>query len=217
LLRAQSVKGTCRVLCFSPRHDLTLAHMQVSEILTVVDTWAEQYAELSEQYLWVQIFENKGAIMGCSNPHPHGQIWASNALPQLPSKEDQQQLRYYQEHHKPLLLDYLSLELEKQERIIIENDYWVVVVPYWAVWPFETLLLPRFPVGRLPQLNPDQRLALAQILKRLLIRYDNLFETSFPYSMGWHNAPNHNNTHKTSTEHWQLHAHFTPRCSARLQ
>lgn len=208
LLRAQSVKGTCRVLCFSPRHDLTLAHMQLDEILSVVDMWADQYAELSEQYLWVQIFENKGAMMGCSNPHPHGQIWASNALPQLPSKEEQQQQRYYQEHHHPLLLDYLSLELEKQERVIVENDYWVVVVPYWAVWPFETLLLPRFPVARLPQLNPDQRFALAQILKRLLVRYDNLFETSFPYSMGWHNAPN--NIHKTSAEHWQLHAHFYP-------
>ncbi len=147
-----------------------------------------------------------GAAMGSSNPHPHGQIWAIDALPNEPAKEDARQRAYFGEYGRPLLLDYANLERERQERAVIQNDHWLVVVPWWAVWPYETLFLPRQPVLRLPDLTGAQRDALADILKRLLIRYDNLFETSFPYSMGWHGAP----FAPDSQAHWQLHAHFYP-------
>jgi len=209
LLQMETQRGTCRVLCFSPRHDLTLAEMPISGIREVVDAWTEQAAELGERWRWVQIFENRGAMMGASNPHPHGQIWAGDILPMEHVKEDRAQGRYFRQHSSPLLLDYLDLELDRRERIVVENDHWLVVVPFWAVWPFETLLLPKRHVLRLPELDNAQRDALAAILKRLLVRYDNLFETSFPYSMGWHAAP----TGPALTEdmnHWQLHAHFYP-------
>jgi UDPglucose--hexose-1-phosphate uridylyltransferase len=205
LLGLEAVRGTCRVICFSPRHDLTLPEMSTADIRRVVDVWAEQTAVLGEQYRWVQVFENKGAIMGCSNPHPHGQIWALDALPNEPFKEDRAQHRYREENGRSLLLDYLHLELEQQERLVVENDHWVALVPYWAVWPFELLLLPRRHVLRLPDLGEPERDALADILKRLLTRYDNLFETAFPYSMGWHGAP-----FGGENNHWQLHAHFYP-------
>lgn len=206
LLQAQSVQGTCRVLCFSSRHDLTLPEMTVEEIRTVVDVWAEQVTELGQKYRWVQIFENKGAVMGCSNPHPHGQIWAGTALPNEPAREERLQKTYYAGHGSPLLLDYARLETEAQERIVVENEHWLAVVPYWAVWPFETLLLPRRHVLHLPDLSEAERNGLAALLKRLLTRYDNLFEVSFPYSMGWHGAP----TDDGDYPHWQLHAHFYP-------
>ena len=144
--------------------------------------------------------------MGCSNPHPHGQIWASDFIPNEPAKEDREQLAWFQRHGVPLLLDYLKLELESALRVIVENEHWVVVSPYWAVWPYETLLLPRRHVRDLPSLTPDERAALASILKRFLTRYDNLFEVSFPYSMGWHGAPSLGG----DSPHWQLHAHFYP-------
>ncbi len=206
LLRPQSVQGTCRVICFSPRHDLTLPEMELADICTVISVWADQVTELGQTYRWVQIFENKGAVMGCSNPHPHGQIWASNILPNEPAKEDAHQRAYFEQYGSPLLLDYVNLELEQQERIVAENEHWLAVVPYWAVWPFETLLLPKTHALRLPGLNPAQRDGLARILKELLTRYDNLFETSFPYSMGWHGAP----TGPGHYDYWQLHAHFYP-------
>ncbi len=206
LLRAESESGTSRVICFSPRHNLTLPEMEIADIRQVVETWVKQIIELGPQYRWVQLFENKGAVMGCSNPHPHGQVWAQHNLPNEPAKEERQQRTYFSEHQTPLLLDYANVELEQQERLVIENDHWLVVVPYWAVWPFETLLLPRRHVLRLPDLTDGERDSLAQILKRLLTRYDNLFETSFPYSMGWHGAPNDNEDYA----HWQLHAHFYP-------
>lgn len=206
LLQAQSVAGTSRVICFSPRHDVTLPEMEVAEIRGVVDVWAAQTAELGQIYRWVQVFENKGAIMGCSNPHPHGQIWTMTDLPNEPRKEDDHQRAYLAEHGRPLLMDYLDLELQQEERLVVTNDHWVALVPYWAVWPFEILLTPRAHVQRLPDLNDVQRDALANILKRLLTRYDNLFETSFPYSMGWHGAPFTDEDH----DHWQLHAHFYP-------
>ncbi len=189
LLQAESEQGECRVICFSPRHDLTLPEMPVAGIRHVVDVWADQTVELGQRYRWVQVFENKGAVMGCSNPHPHGQIWAGSALPHEPAKEDRQQRAYFEQHGRPLLLDYVDLELSQPERVVIANDHWLAVVPYWALWPFEILLLPRRHVLRLPDLSDDERNALADILKRLLTRYDNLFETSFPYSMGWHGAP----------------------------
>ena len=206
LLRAEAEPGTCRVVCFSPRHDLTLAEMSLPEILRVIDTWVEQAAELGQVYRWVQIFENKGAIMGCSNPHPHGQIWCGDSLPDLPAREERAQRAYSAGHAQPLLLDYLALELQKGERIVVENEEWVVLVPFWAVWPFETMLLPRRHTMRLPDMDAAQRQGLAEILKNLLVRYDNLFETSFPYSMGWHPAPNKTD----AAAHWQLHAHFFP-------
>ena len=213
LLRAKSQSGTCRVACFSPRHDLSLPEMPVEEIRGVVEMWAAQTAELGESYRWVQIFENKGAVMGCSNPHPHCQIWGGDALPNEPAKEERQQRSFFQEHGSPLLVEYVKLEAARQERVVVENAHWLAVVPYWAVWPFETLLLPRRHVLRLPDLNDAERDSLASILKRLLTRYDNLFEVSFPYSMGWHGAP----TPSTSSgcldddhAHWQLHAHFYP-------
>ncbi len=206
LMQAQSVAGTSRVICFSPHHDVTLPEMEVSEIRGVVDVWAMQTAELGQRYRWVQVFENKGAIMGCSNPHPHGQIWTMTDLPNEPRKEDDHQRAYLAEHGRPLLMDYLDLELQQEERLVVANDHWVALVPYWAVWPFEILLTPRAHVQRLPDLNDVQRDALADILKRLLTRYDNLFETSFPYSMGWHGAPFTDEDH----DHWQLHAHFYP-------
>jgi UDPglucose--hexose-1-phosphate uridylyltransferase len=189
LLRAESEPGICRVVCFSPRHDLTLPEMSVEGICNVVDVWAEQTVELGQRYRWVQVFENKGEIMGCSNPHPHGQIWAQSTLPNEPAKEERQQRTYFEEHGSPLLVDYANLEVVQQERIVVESEHWLAVVPYWAVWPFETLLLPRRHVLRLPDLDDAERDALARILKRLLTKYDNLFEVSFPYSMGWHGAP----------------------------
>jgi len=196
LLRAESERGTCRVICFSPRHDLTLPEMPVVAIRDVVDVWAAQTAELGQRYRWVQVFENKGRMMGCSNPHPHGQIWGGSALPNEPAKEDRQQRAYLEKHGVPLLVDYANLEAARQARgglqtvrMVVENEHWLAVVPYWAVWPFETLLLPRRHVLRLPDLSDPERDGLAQILKRLLTKYDNLFEASFPYSMGWHGAP----------------------------
>jgi UDPglucose--hexose-1-phosphate uridylyltransferase len=209
LLQMQTQRGTCRVLCFSPRHDLTLAEMPGPDIRRVVDAWAEQVIELGEQWRWVQVFENRGAMMGASNPHPHGQIWAGDILPTEPDKEDREQRRYYYQHSSPLLLDYLDLELAQRERIVVENEHWLAVVPFWAVWPFETLLLPKRRVLRLPDLDDAQRHALADILKRLLVRYDNLFEASFPYSMGWHGAPTGPDLGQ-DMGHWQLHAHFYP-------
>lgn len=206
LFVSQATQGICRVICFSPRHDLTLPEMPQSEIRAVVDVWAGQVIELGADYRWVQVFENKGEIMGCSNPHPHGQVWATNWLPNEVAKEEFHQHAYFQQYNHPLLMDYAQRELEREERIVIENDSWLVVVPYWAVWPFETLLLPRRHVLRLPDLSDDERDSLADILKRLLTRYDNLFEVAFPYSMGWHGAPNDNADHT----HWQLHAHFYP-------
>lgn len=206
LFRSEQAQGECRVICFSPRHDLSLPEMDLDAIRAVVDLWQEQTAELGQKYPWVQIFENKGASMGCSNPHPHGQIWASSFLPNEASKEDTNQANYFQKNKSSLLLDYCNYELEKEERIVTLNDDWLVVVPYWATWPYETLLLPRFKASRMTDLNDGQKKSLADILKRLLTRYDNLFQTSFPYSMGWHGAP----FLEESTEHWQLHAHFYP-------
>lgn len=206
LFRMQPVRGECRVICFSPRHDLTLAQMEVAEIRGVVDVWADQVTDLGRTYRWVQLFENKGAVMGCSNPHPHGQVWAGSALPNEPAAEDRHQKLYFDQHGSPLLIDVARREHEPGTRLVVTNDHWLALVPFWAVWPFETLLLPRRHVLRLPDLSADERNSLAEILRRLLIRYDNLFETSFPYSMGWHGAP----TGEGEFSHWQLHAHFYP-------
>lgn len=204
--QASSVKGECRVICFSPRHDLTLAEMEVPEIRLVVDTWAEQTQELGSRYKWVQVFENKGAIMGCSNPHPHGQVWASDTLPSLVQKENDLQARFYADHGEPMLARALSEELKDGRRVVEETDHWVLVVPFWATWPFEYLLLPKRAVQRMPDLTEAERDDLASILKKGLARYDALFQTSFPYTMGWHGAPMDGEDHPE----WTLHAHFYP-------
>jgi UDPglucose--hexose-1-phosphate uridylyltransferase len=206
LFRSETVQGECRVICFSPRHDLTLAEMPLADIERVIGTWTAQAEELSARYRWVQIFENKGAAMGCSNPHPHGQIWAGNFLPHLIELEHRAQTEYAQTHGRPLLLDTAERELDAAVRVVEHNRDWVVVVPYWAAWPFELLLLPRRAVSRLVDLQDAERGTLADILKKVLVRYDNLFQTSFPYSFGWHGAPGGVDT----TEGWQLHAHFFP-------
>ena len=206
LFRTQAVRGTSRVMCFSPFHDLTLPEMSLPEIRQVVDTWAEQITELSQKYLWVQVFENKGAIMGCSNPHPHGQIWGGDFLPNEPAKEHRNQQNYFDKTGNPLLIDYLEQEIKHGERTVVENDHWLAVVPYWGFWPFETMLLPKRHIQRFPDLTEMERNALSDILKRLLTKYDNIFETSFPYSMGWHGAPSWGDPQPS----WQLHAHFYP-------
>lgn len=210
LFEAAPASGTCRVLCFSPRHDLTLARMQVPEIRRVVDLWAQQMEELGPVYRWVQIFENRGEMMGASNPHPHGQIWASDFLPNEAATEDRCQREYQERNGSPLLLDYARAEAERGERIVVENDDWLAVVPYWATWPFETMALPRRRAGisRMTDLTNGERDSLSSLLKRLLTRYDNLFQTDFPYSMGWHGAPTGPDAGEAG--HWQLHAHFYP-------
>ncbi|GAA4393132.1 UDP-glucose--hexose-1-phosphate uridylyltransferase [Hymenobacter koreensis] len=208
LLRAEAESGVCRVICFSPRHDLTLPEMSVPEIRVVVDLWAQQYAELGARpdINYVQIFENRGQMMGASNPHPHGQIWAQRTVPAEPAKETPQQAAYFQEHGRSLLTDYLALELEKQERVVAQNAHWVALVPYWAVWPFETLVVPRRHVQDLTQLSSEEKDGLADILQQLTIRYDNLFQMSFPYSAGLHQRPTDGQLH----EGWHLHMHFYP-------
>lgn len=208
----QSVQGTSRVICYSDDHSKTLPELSQLQIVQLIRSWINQYQQLSAHYSWVQVFENKGAINGCSNPHPHGQIWASNFIPTLPAKADQAQRQYQQQYGKNLLLHYANTELLKAERLVIHNEHWLVVVPYWASWPFETLLLPLSQVARMEQLNHAQQLALADILQRLTIRYDNLFQCAFPYSMGWHCAPYCSDPQQDqqSCQYWQLHAHFYP-------
>ncbi|MCI5763216.1 galactose-1-phosphate uridylyltransferase [Actinobacillus porcinus] len=206
LFQSSVARGESRVICFSPDHSKTLPLLTESEIEDVIDVWQAQLNELGQQYQWVQIFENKGAAMGCSNPHPHGQIWANSFLPNEVAREDENQRKYYEKHGSVLLVDYAKRELEQKERIVVETAHWVAVVPYWAVWPFETLLLPKAHVKRLTELSAEQRQDLAVILKKLTTKYDNLFETSFPYSMGFHAAP----FNDENNEHWQLHAHFYP-------
>jgi UDPglucose--hexose-1-phosphate uridylyltransferase len=208
LLIAKSESGICRVVCFSPRHDLTLAQMDPSEIAGVVDVWAAQYRSLGglPQIQHVQIFENRGAMMGCSNPHPHGQIWATQTIPNEPRKEQESLQDYRREHGSCMLCDYLALELASEQRIVCQNECFVAVVPFWAIWPFETLLLSKRHAADIDALNAAERAALADILKRLTTRYDNLFQVSFPYSMGFHQRPTDGEEHSE----WHLHAHFYP-------
>jgi len=206
LFQAKSAGGTCRVICFSERHDLTLAEMDEKGIEVVISTWMHQNEDLGKTYTWVQIFENKGEIMGCSNPHPHGQIWASDFLPEEPAKEDENQKSYFKKNGRALLLDYLKEELTLNERIVVENDTWAALVPYWAIWPFEIMLIPRKHTKRISDLDSGQKEGIACIMKKVLVKYDNIFKTSFPYSMGWHGAP----FFTEDTDHWQLHAHYYP-------
>jgi UDPglucose--hexose-1-phosphate uridylyltransferase len=208
LLQAQNEAGICRVICFSPRHDLTLARMSLSEIRRVVDTWIEEFARLEKnpRIKSVQIFENRGAMMGCSNPHPHGQIWANDTLPNELAKEVAAFRDYRHAHSSTLLSDYLSLEIAKKDRIVRANDDFVLLVPFWAVWPFETLIISREPISALTDLSEEQRTGLADILQKATICYDNLFRTSFPYTFGFHQRP----TDGEAYPEFHLHAHFYP-------
>lgn len=207
LLRAEGVRGVCRVICFSPRHDLTMAEMEVADLEAVVDTWAQEYETLMrEPFLrYVQIFENRGEMMGCSNPHPHCQIWASSVVPDEVAREEAMQKEYWRSHGRTLLGDYLKLELELGERMVCANDHFVALVPWWAVWPFETTIVSRRAVTGLDELSGEERAGLADILKRITTRYDNLFEISFPYSFGFHQR-----TAGERNPAWHLHAHFYP-------
>ncbi len=205
LLRARTEAGESRVICFSPRHDLTLAAMGPTAIGEVIDVWADQSTELGATYRWVQVFENRGRLMGASNPHPHGQIWACASLPGEAAREADQQRRYHADTGRTLLMDYVVRE-DGGPRVVEASDDWLVVVPFWASWPYETIVLPRRPARQLPDLDPDHRRSLADILRRLLVRYDDLFDQPFPYSMGWHQAP----FGPDSSDGWQLHAHFYP-------
>ena len=208
LFQLEPESGTCRVVCFSPRHDLSLPELSLPELESVIRTWTEESRVLGERpdIGYVQVFENKGDIMGCSMPHPHGQIWASEHIPNEPAKELERQRDYLHCFARCLLEDYLREELQRKERLVIVNDGWVALVPYWALWPFETLVLPRRPLRTLLDLDDADRTSLADLLKRLTTRYDNLFEVPFPYSMGFHQAPFDGESHPE----WTLHAHFYP-------
>ncbi|XP_013188941.2 probable galactose-1-phosphate uridylyltransferase [Amyelois transitella] len=211
LFRSSAAKGTCRVMCFHPDSSMTIALMSVEEIVAVIEEWINQMKELGRRYTWVQIFENKGAVMGCSNPHPHCQIWASSYLPNEARMKERCQKDYFNKYGAPLLVDYLQQELHRKERIVIQNTEWVAVVPYWAVWPFETMLLPvNGKPQRLTDLNEVQKEGLADIMKKLNTKYDNLFKCSFPYSMGWHGAPTGPNHTQGDSPHWLVHGLYLP-------
>lgn len=208
LLVARAERGRCRVVCFSPRHDLGLAQLEPHDLLRVVETWKSEYEALGADDLigHVQIFENRGELMGCSNPHPHGQIWAQASVPDLPARELRNMATWHERHGRPLLVAYAELELERGERVIAANEHFVVVVPFWATWPFETLVLPRRQAQSLADLSPDQLRAFASIIGVITQTYDRLFGVPFPYSSGIHQAP----TDGASHPHCTLHMHFYP-------
>jgi UDPglucose--hexose-1-phosphate uridylyltransferase len=201
-------RGLCRVVCFSPRHDLTLPELDSAAIESVIQTWTYQSVDLGAKDFinYVQVFENKGVMMGCSNPHPHSQIWGNEHIPNEPAKELEQQKQYFTKNGRTLLSDYLAEEHQRQERILFTNDHFSALVPYWAIWPFEVIVIARRNVTYLHDLIPLEIGALAEILKHVTTHYDNLFETSFPYSMGFHQAPFDRQPHPE----WTLHAHFYP-------
>ncbi|KYP14433.1 galactose-1-phosphate uridylyltransferase, partial [Flavihumibacter sp. CACIAM 22H1] len=200
--------GICRVIGFSPRHDLTLPMLSLAEIEAVIELWCKEFLELSKNpgIQYIQVFENKGAIMGCSNPHPHGQIWASSSIPVEIQKELSQQAQYFEQHGRSLLADYSKLEQEQQERILEENEHFLLLVPFWATWPYETLLVSKRPVSYTHEFTAEEKKSLAAILKNLTTRYDNLFEVSFPYSAGIHQAP----VNTPGVQGWHWHMHFYP-------
>jgi UDPglucose--hexose-1-phosphate uridylyltransferase len=208
LLLARAEKGICRVVCFSPDHSLTLSRMSVPDIHKVIDVWVSQYTELGAIPFVnaVQIFENRGEMMGSSNPHPHCQIWANETIPNEMRKEQEGQSAYYSRNKSCLLCDYLKLELAAGDRIVCENDFFVTLVPFWAVWPFETILLPKIHAASIDQLPAKAKLALADMLNQITTRYDNLFRIPFPYTMGFHQQPTDHAAHPE----WHLHAHYYP-------
>jgi UDPglucose--hexose-1-phosphate uridylyltransferase len=208
LLVGRAESGVCRVVCFSPRHDLSLPDMSRADIRRVVDVWAEQYAQLGDRpdIGYVQIFENRGEVMGASNPHPHGQVWAQQSIPGEPARETASFAEHFERHGRTLLEDYVAAELAREERVVVANEHFVAVVPFWAVWPFETLVVSRRPAPHLSSLGDAERDGLARILKRLTSRYDALFDVPFPYSAGIHQAPTDGRPHPE----WHLHLHFYP-------
>lgn len=209
LMHFETEQGHCRVVCFSPRHDLTVPEMSVAAIRRVVDAWCQEYDTLGAEpgIRYVQIFENKGQIMGCSNPHPHGQIWAQAHIPDEPLAKQQAQGKYFQQHGRTLLSDYLAEELAAPEhRLLFDNEHFVGLIPFWAVWPFEAMLVPKRPMARITDLTDAERDAFADAYRQLTVRYDNLFEVSFPYSAGIHQAPTDGEPHPE----WHWHMAFYP-------
>jgi UDPglucose--hexose-1-phosphate uridylyltransferase len=208
LLVAKSERGVCKVICFSPKHNLTFSLMTAAEIRRVVDVWREQYLELgSFNFInYVQIFENRGEMMGCSNQHPHGQIWANESIPTQSAIEGLKQKEYMEKNNSCLLCDYIAMEKNMQARILLENKSFIALVPFWAIWPFETMILPKMHLADIGMLSEQNRVDLADIMNLLAIRYDNLFETDFPYSMGIHQAP----TDKKPHGEWHFHLHYFP-------
>ena len=208
LFRSVSERGKCKVICFSPRHDLTIPEMLQDEVRTVVDLWQKEYLELGGEPMinYVQIFENKGAVMGCSNPHPHGQIWSQEYMPVEPEKESRNQADYFQKHGSSLLGDYLQKELVMKERLLAENEHFVSLVPFWACWPFESIIISRRHFGHIGEMNAVEKDAFAEMYRRVTIMYDNLFEISFPYSAGIHQSPTDGKEHPW----WHFHMHFYP-------
>jgi len=208
LFTARPETGVCRVICFSPRHDLTLPQLSLDEAEAVINTWSEETDGLYKrsEIAYVQVFENKGVLMGCSNLHPHSQVWAQSQFPNEIEKELTSQKDYFRANQRPMLLDYLAGEQKRAERIVAANEYFTAIVPFWAVWPFEVIVIASRAVPTLPALTQPERRLLADLFQRVTRRYDNLFEISFPYSMGFHQAPNDGAPHPE----WVLHAHFYP-------
>ena len=208
LLRIEPEHGICRVLCYSPRHDLSMARMQDAMIVKIIEAWIKEYHDLGSrpEINHVQIFENRGQVMGCSNPHPHGQIWANTTIPTIPAKETTNQKNYLGDKKKCLLCDYLQKEIEEQTRILFINDSFAVLIPFWATWPYETIIIPRFHAPSIVNMEHAQKTDLARIMIELGICYDNLFSTSFPYSMGIHQQPTDAQDHPE----WHWHIHYYP-------
>ena len=208
MLYAESESGICKVVCFSPDHSLTLPLMSTEELADVISIWQQEYKELGaiDSINHVQIFENKGDTMGCSNPHPHGQIWAQRSIPQEVQKKSDRSLTYWQEHNRSILEDYIAQELQLDERILLENGHFVALIPYWAVWPYETMIVPKRKIAHIGQLSNDEKNAFADILKKTTTRLDNIFQTSFPYSAGIHQAPTDGKEHPE----WHFHMSFYP-------
>ena len=208
LLIAEGERGICKVICFSPRHDLTLSEMSHQDIRRVVDLWQREYQELGAQdYIhYVQIFENKGSVMGSSNPHPHGQIWAQSTIPVEPAKETARQAAWYREKGSSLLADYLALELREKQRLVVETEAFVALVPFWAVWPFETIIISKRHFQHILQMTAAEKDDFARIIKQLTAIYDSLFQVSFPYSAGMHQSP----TDGQEYPEWHFHMHFYP-------
>ncbi|XP_029037936.1 probable galactose-1-phosphate uridylyltransferase isoform X3 [Osmia bicornis bicornis] len=209
LFQMDAARGTCKVMCFHPKSNVTVARMEVSEIKEVIKRWISEMLELGEKWTWVQIFENRGALMGCSNTHPHCQIWASSFLPNEAKIKDRFLSDYYNRKKKPLLIDYMQKELLKKERVVFETRDWVVLVPFWAIWPYETMVLPKKQVSRMQDLTECQQESLAVAMKRLCTKYDNLFQCSFPYSMGWHGAPTGQYI-REDFPYWTFHGIYLP-------
>ncbi|XP_078494725.1 galactose-1-phosphate uridylyltransferase [Ciona intestinalis] len=209
LFKMAPASGECKVMCFHPHSNVTLPVMKKEEILNVINEWISIIKERAAKYKWIQIFENKGAIMGCSNPHPHCQVWASSFLPNEARVSDKNQKSYFLKYGSPMLVDYAARESKSGERTVVENNHWIAVVPYWATWPYQTMLLPKRHILRMTDLEEVEKQSLAEAMKLLLTKYDNLFKVSFPYSMGWHGAPTGPEL-ESDVSHWQLHAHYYP-------